>query len=338
MYSPLNSKSSYRLLSEIFHILTCTILLNKIRNMDTRLITRYLQKEPFNYPTFLDRKIFDAPDPNIPELLVLGYTESRNALPLPLHFHDGCFEFVYIESGLMDWEVEGEHFRSHSGDIFFTRPNEVHRGGLDMIQPCCFWWVIIRDPLSIIENKTSPNWLNLNFMEAIHVRDMLMSLPRVRHIGSSPQHPLRRLKDAFTSANVLRSVQAYTSLLDFLLLVIEESKTSGLNQDLRSGLHELTNFLQSNLDQRYSLAELAAKLGVSPPYCSKIFKEYTGLPPASYMEHIRVRQALDRLRTTSVSITDIAHELGFASSQHFSTVFKRHTGRTPSAWRLQGFQ
>lgn len=47
----------------------------------------------------------------------------------------------------------------------------------------------------------------------------------------------------------------------------------------------------------------------------------------------RIRRAEDLLKDRTRSITDIAAELGFASSQHFATRFRQETGKTPRDWR-----
>jgi AraC-like DNA-binding protein len=58
-----------------------------------------------------------------------------------------------------------------------------------------------------------------------------------------------------------------------------------------------------------------------------------GMAPGAWYTRRRIERAQERLREGGRAITEVAHELGFSSSQHFATVFKRHTGLTPGAWR-----
>lgn len=57
-----------------------------------------------------------------------------------------------------------------------------------------------------------------------------------------------------------------------------------------------------------------------------------------YMERVRIDCASQMLKESKMSITDIAMELGFKTSQHFATVFKKMIGVTPKAWRKQNMQ
>ncbi len=63
------------------------------------------------------------------------------------------------------------------------------------------------------------------------------------------------------------------------------------------------------------------------------FRRFTGLPPQAFLMQCRIHKAMDLLKDRSRTITDIADELGFASSQHFATRFRQETGKTPRDWR-----
>ena len=72
---------------------------------------------------------------------------------------------------------------------------------------------------------------------------------------------------------------------------------------------------------------------ISPSHFFRTFQEYTGLPPWYFIERARIKQACGLLVEGTDTVTEIANELGYASSQHFATVFKRITGMTPIQWR-----
>jgi AraC family L-rhamnose operon regulatory protein RhaS len=61
----------------------------------------------------------------------------------------------------------------------------------------------------------------------------------------------------------------------------------------------------------------------------------TGDTPITYLNRLRVRHADQLLKTTDHSITDIAFECGFQSSQYFATVYRQFTGKNPGASRKQ---
>jgi len=71
---------------------------------------------------------------------------------------------------------------------------------------------------------------------------------------------------------------------------------------------------------------------VSESHFYKLFHEIFGQSPSAYVERFRVERACAMLQTHK-SITDIAHELGFKTSQHFTAVFKKLMGSPPSKWK-----
>jgi AraC-like DNA-binding protein len=73
-------------------------------------------------------------------------------------------------------------------------------------------------------------------------------------------------------------------------------------------------------------------VNASPFNFARIFQQQTGLPLHRYLTHLRLRAALERLPETD-DITTLALDLGFSSHSHFTDVFRREFGKTPSEYR-----
>lgn len=100
-----------------------------------------------------------------------------------------------------------------------------------------------------------------------------------------------------------------------------------------AGIDRSIEFIESKIAQEVSLAEMAAQAELSPFHFARAFKAKTGLPPHRYLIHRRVERAKELLGRTSLPVTEIALACGFASSQHFATMFKRIVGMTPTDYR-----
>ncbi|TVR48880.1 MAG: AraC family transcriptional regulator [Puniceicoccaceae bacterium] len=85
----------------------------------------------------------------------------------------------------------------------------------------------------------------------------------------------------------------------------------------------------------WKLDELAALAGVSIPHLICVFKAEFGAPPHRYLRNLRLDRAAEALQTSDRSVTDIAHDLGFSSSQHLAGSFQRRFGKSPSRHRSQ---
>jgi AraC family transcriptional regulator len=100
-------------------------------------------------------------------------------------------------------------------------------------------------------------------------------------------------------------------------------------------LRQVTEFISDNLSSNLSLAEMANLLQMGPCHFARAFKESMGLSPHQYVLRRRVERALQMLKETSGNLADIAYDLGFSSQGHFTTVFSKIVGVSPSIYRDQ---
>lgn len=87
--------------------------------------------------------------------------------------------------------------------------------------------------------------------------------------------------------------------------------------------------LASDLARRWSLAEIAAEVGVSPVYLTQVFRRVEGVPLYQYQLRLRLARALDLLGRYD-DLTTLAMDLGFSSHSHFSAVFRQAYRRSPA--------
>jgi AraC family transcriptional regulator len=98
-------------------------------------------------------------------------------------------------------------------------------------------------------------------------------------------------------------------------------------------LKRVVEYVAEHLDEKVTLADMAAAARLSRMHFAALFFRATGLTPHQYLLNQRVSTAQDMLRTTDKSIVDIALSVGFSTQAHFTTVFKRIVGQTPLKWR-----
>ena len=93
--------------------------------------------------------------------------------------------------------------------------------------------------------------------------------------------------------------------------------------------------IKENYKNAFSLDELAEKLHINKYYLLRTFKEAVGDTPLSYHNGIRCDVAKEMLRRPELNIAYISDEIGFNSASHFSRVFAKTVGMTPSEYRKQ---
>lgn len=96
-----------------------------------------------------------------------------------------------------------------------------------------------------------------------------------------------------------------------------------------------TEALRDLLAENVSLTSLADEVGLSPFHFSRAFKQSMGVPPHRYRTNLRLERACHLLATTDASVTDIAFQVGYESSQALARIFAQQVGTTPTKWRRE---
>ena len=92
-------------------------------------------------------------------------------------------------------------------------------------------------------------------------------------------------------------------------------------------------WLQDNYAQEIKFQDIAQQHGMSMRNFSRRFKNATGVTPLAYLQNIRIRTAKDLLQTSNLSISEIIFKVGYHDQAHFTQLFKKQHGTTPSQYR-----
>ncbi|MFI2856599.1 helix-turn-helix domain-containing protein [Paenibacillus sp. JSM ZJ436] len=266
--------------------------------------------------------------PGVPELLLLGYDRFQEANGLGDHQHGNCYEIVYVESGKAAWEVNGEAYTTHAGQLFHTRPNELHRGMMNFIEPCTIWWMIFSNP------EPHVPWLGLAPEDISHISQQLAVLPRTIEPDPQVRNTFRKLRKILESPTSMGALMTRHYMIDILLLLLNPPVSSSISEDMVQAIHALIDHIDKEPGLRWTNAQLARAVGVSESHFYRLFRSVHGQSPASFVIRTKMEHACRRLENTDTPVTSIAMELGYETSQHFATAFKKYKGVTPREWRL----
>ena len=82
------------------------------------------------------------------------------------------------------------------------------------------------------------------------------------------------------------------------------------------------------------LDKVASICGYSPSYFSRSFRKYFGINFVQYLQQVRLDNAKQLLKSSSLTVAEISEKTGFQSLSYFSTIFKRETGLSPNQYRI----
>ncbi len=111
------------------------------------------------------------------------------------------------------------------------------------------------------------------------------------------------------------------------------SKKQYVNGLTNKKLAFVLDLIESDLSEDLSLKVLAKTAGLSEYHFLRMFKQSTGYTPHQYVINQRIERAKELLKSTDMTITEIAYMLGFATPAHFTHLFRRKTGFLPSQMR-----
>jgi AraC-like DNA-binding protein len=264
---------------------------------------------------------------NLPAMTHCGEATYTKAHSHPPHLHPG-FEFVYLSRGTST-RYEGSHqTRLRMGDVYVVYPNEMHSIRCEPDEEGHQLWVGL--------------WLDKLGPEGAALLDFLMKRKR------------RLLNDCYVVEPILqgivrqvvdnrpqRSAVIHAYLRTFCSLLQQAAQGTARERASTSKawpytlvVRKAVTCMERNLDRRLTLAELVSAAGAANPsrFCT-LFHEEVKVTPAAYHLQLRLAAARRALVQPSSSVTTVAMEHGFGSTQHFCGAFRRAFGVTATAWK-----
>jgi AraC family transcriptional regulator len=109
-----------------------------------------------------------------------------------------------------------------------------------------------------------------------------------------------------------------------------ESYRGGLS---RSNLNRVREYIDSHLAERLELGELAGVAGLNLFHFARAFRQSTGETPHQYVLRQRIERAMQILRDPRATVLEASARTGFVDQSHFSKVFRRTVGVSPTQFR-----
>lgn len=262
------------------------------------------------------------------------YCVSSSMDPVPVHFHSHLLEIFFMVKGTrcQQVQVEGEIFTYHikGNQGFVLYPPELHSTGNQLLSPCEYY-------AFQIDLSKPHDLLGLNPETSNALCRRLLSLPsRQMELGPSQRKELVQIFNLFAEQDPVSTMRATQYLAGFLfglgqLTPIFANDTHQIEEPIRRAL----DYLSSHITEPIRLDALADAAGYSLSRFKTKFKEAIGITPAEYVTMQKIELAKRRLIESNESITELAYNLGYSSSNYFCSVFKKLMNCSPQNYRLQ---
>ncbi|WP_028608818.1 helix-turn-helix domain-containing protein [Paenibacillus harenae] len=288
----------------------------------------------------------------VPRVKIMGFIAYKSPW---LHFKRSVNEYVlyFIRSGELHIREEDKRYVLRKGDMFILEPNMEHEGTEKHV--CDYYYIHFEHP----------------DMKTVHIEDMqavahyfiarheqppfALSVPSPAEIGpfdcyfpkyhtisdktrfQQTLHAMNEMLHLYKRKHYNRSLTA----LKFTQLLIELSRGNFTDELQRNDrfhskaivkVNALLDYIHQNYQSKITGSGIERLFETNFDYLNRAFKKATGQSISRYINTVRINQAKELIETTPLSIGEIGYLTGLNDPYHFSKVFKKYVGVSPTQY------
>ena len=237
------------------------------------------------------------------------------------HWHEHL-EMHYILRGSAVFHIDCERYEVKAGDLVIANRNELHAGYSTAV------------PYEALLLVFDPSVLSPELGEK-HLR--FQSLVRE---DTDVWQKMTTIFDAWDEQGLGYRALCRARVTELLVYLCRHYAADGVapkemdkrRRDLER-LQPALDYIEQNYAERISVVQLAQLLCLSPDRLGHLFRDGVGQAPLQYINEIRLRKAMNLLKTKEYTVTEVAQAVGFFDYNHFGRLFRRRYGCTPNQVR-----
>lgn len=262
---------------------------------------------------------------------------GRHEKDLFMHSHADFSELVIVTEGSAEHIVDNERFKIAKGDVFVIS-NDTEHGyektknfricnimftpklwdgfDYDIVKTAGFQALFVLEPSYARQNRFKSR-LRLNSEQYETVKRLC-----------------DRLSDEYSEKKDGWKTMFISGFLELVTMLSRLYSFSSLHsEDAVFSVAKAVSYIEKNFAENIPVSVLAKISNYSERQFIRIFKSTYGCNPTEYIRALRVKNACRLLKSTGLSVTEIASKCGYDDNNYFSRVFKAETGVSPSAYR-----
>lgn len=264
------------------------------------------------------------------------FLDSKNVFEPHTHHY---LEISFVKTGTGTYKIENNFYDLIAGDVMIINNSEIH--GISMEKGEYLINTVIHFEPEFIWNTLNID-MDYKFLQIFYEKGdgMYNQLDRDNPATGEIFNDLLGIEKEFLYKLPAYELMIKTKMLKIFASIvrfydyISNIKTKAmLNKDM-TNMNTVLEFIDRNVDNDIKLSDLANVACMSPNYFCSVFKKFNGLSPFEYITSKRIQKAIEYIKTTDRSITEIATTCGFNTSTNFNKAFKKITGKSPSYYRV----
>lgn len=237
----------------------------------------------------------------------LGYSIRREYEPSLI--------LMYVKHGALNVESRGGNFNARTGDIIFMDCTSPH-----------FYYT---------PNNLEFYWMHLSGVNSFDLcayltkNSVLFRTPNNQKIADIMYLLISQFRNRQSVSATSQSLSIY-QMLCFLMPDMAAAAEVSHGDD---PVGQAKKYIHEHIGEGLTLKEIAEHVNLSPSYFIRLFQKKMGYSPYEYVIAVRMDQAKYLLKTTDLSIKEIAFSTGYTSEPGFITAFSQKTGVPPGKFR-----
>ena len=244
-----------------------------------------------------------------------------------------CFAFMLVDKGWMTIHYNNCDLTLHPNDLYTYSPGlpvDVIAASDDFHGLC-----LIADEHVTIEAPSVHDLVHLAYLPIVQLHEPKQTLP-----ADAVQHLIAKMKEiiSYLHSEHIYKGEVLRMLYSIFLLDLQNAQQRAIvHRQTPQRVEEIfigfIRLLPDHFAKHHDIPFYADQLHISPVYLSRVVRQVTGRTVVDYINQMLLREASFLLRTSQLSITQIADRLHFADTPSFSKFFSRLKGLSPKAYR-----
>lgn len=156
----------------------------------------------------------------------------------------------------------------------------------------------------------------------------------VKNAGEQGANISKCLGTSFNAYADIQAIETLDEIQDWIMEIARRLHREMMQNEKYSVIvMNAMEYMEKHYSREISLTELAGKVGVTPNYFSRIFKEETGINFVDWLNKLRIEKAVQLLDDGTMKIYEVAEKVGFSNYKYFSAIFKKVLGCTPKQYQ-----
>ena len=275
-------------------------------------------------------------NPSVPIYISRGNLRTFPDMAALCHWHEDV-ELLMPLRGYLSYLVDGTQVHIGEGDAIFVNTRHMHYGFSADGTDCEYIFITFRLE-QLRANEGIKNRYILPILTSPHFTHLVLRNGIAEHRPALAA--IRQIDDVYQKRRPgfeLEELSALFSLWYALYGIVEKHIGEAVSTDVQVLIQkQMLEYIRTHYQERITLNEIASAGGVCRTRCCQIFRQYLGRTPNEYLNSFRLERGMELLKSTDMTITEIAGTCGFSSASYFTEMFTKQKGCSPKAYRNNG--